>query len=91
MTHLTNLQGFDQAWAHVRYRPDTGHLWLTTASGGFWVLELEPQLRAALGLPARPTLHPQGASVRPPASHGLAARSAAQVQAYCALSTATIL
>jgi hypothetical protein len=46
----------DKAWAHVRYRPESGQIWLATESGGFWVLELEPQVRAALGLPARPSM-----------------------------------
>ena len=56
---LQSLNGLDQAWAHVRYRQDTGQIWLTTATGGFWVLELEPQVRAALGLPSRPVAAPQ--------------------------------
>ena len=63
------LRSLDQTWAHVRYRPDTGHLWLATRSGGFWVLELEPQVRAALDLPARPTANPRGGSPRPAASY----------------------
>lgn len=29
----------------------TGHIWLTSSVGGFWVLEIEPQVRKALGLP----------------------------------------
>ena len=33
----------DNAWGHVRYR--NGHIWFATESGGFWVLELEPQVR----------------------------------------------
>ena len=40
----------DHAWAHVRWRPETGQMWLATSGGGFWVLELEPQVRALLGL-----------------------------------------
>lgn len=40
----------DQAWGHVRYVPETGHIWFATASGGFWVVELEPQVREHLGL-----------------------------------------
>lgn len=52
----------DQAWGHVRYVPETGHIWFATASGGFWVLELEPQVRDHLGLddadtPADPPAH----------------------------------
>lgn len=62
---LQNASGLDQAWAHTRYVPESGHIWLTTQSGGFWVLELEPQVRAALGLPAVPTKYPNGRAPRP--------------------------
>lgn len=81
---LTNPMGLDQAWAHVRYRPDTGHVWLTTATGGFWVLELEPQVRRALDLPARPTVHPQGAAPRPAASRAVAFATS-DLAVYCTL------
>jgi hypothetical protein len=40
----------DQAWGHVRWVPETNHIWFATASGGFWVVELQPQVRRALGL-----------------------------------------
>jgi hypothetical protein len=84
--------GLDQAWAHVRYRADTGHVWLTTATGGFWVLELEPQVRAALGLPARPSVHPQGAIPRPRGTRlGIATLGAAQATSYCAIETGRVL
>jgi hypothetical protein len=80
-------RGMDMAWAHVRYDAATGHIWLATRAGGFWVLELQPQLRAALGLPAMPALHPEGGPVRPagevaPAT-GLAGGSDALL--YCTL------
>ena len=68
---LLNLQGqrgFDQAWGHVRYVPETGHIWVATRTGGFWVLELEPQVRELLGLPAMPARSPNGAPPRPAAS-----------------------
>ncbi len=55
----------DQAWSHVRYLPASGQIWFTTLTGGFWVLELEPQVRAALGLPSVPSAHPLGAPARP--------------------------
>lgn len=42
----------DQAWGHVRYRPETGHIWFATSSGGFWVVELQPQVRDHLDLDA---------------------------------------
>jgi LVIVD repeat-containing protein len=58
----------DQAWGHVRYVPSTGHIWLTTQTGGFWVLELEPQVRRALGLPKARALSPRGRAPRPAGS-----------------------
>ncbi len=82
--------GLEQTWAHVRYRPDTGHIWLSTSSGGLWILELEPQLRAALDLPVRATVHPQGAPPRPPATR-VAVRAATVAPVYCALTTARVL
>jgi hypothetical protein len=75
----------DQAWGHIRYVPSTGDLWLATRSGGFWVLELEPQVRAALGLPARPTAHPQGTSPRPAASYVTVNPLAGSTALYCTL------
>jgi hypothetical protein len=54
----------DQAWSHVRYLPASGQIWFTTLTGGFWVLELEPQVRAALGLPAVHSAHPSGTPAR---------------------------
>lgn len=50
----------DHAWSHVRWLPDKGQVWLATAAGGFWVLELEPQVRDQLGLSARPVRNPRG-------------------------------
>ena len=50
----------DKAWGHVHYDQRTGHIWFATQSGGFWVVELEPQVRRALGLPAVPAAHPNG-------------------------------
>ena len=40
----------DHAWAHVRYVKETGHIWFSTASGGFWVVELGRKLRRHLSL-----------------------------------------
>jgi len=86
-------RGLDTAWAHVRYRADTGQIWLTTRAGGFWVLELQPQVRARLGLPAMPSVAPDGGPVRtaggatgpaPSASVG-----AADALFYCTLGRAT--
>lgn len=42
----------DVAWSHVRYDPVRGQIWLSTARGGFWVLQLEPQLLKYFGLSA---------------------------------------
>jgi hypothetical protein len=50
----------DQAWGHIRYVPETGQIWFGTASGGFWVVELEPQVRAHLGLGRTRALYPDG-------------------------------
>ncbi len=74
----------DQAWAHSRYVPETGHIWLTTRSGGFWVLELQPHIRAALGLPARASLHPEGRAPRPAATQQ-AVGTAGPTAQYCTL------
>src|SRR5439155_9575862 len=55
----------DKAWGHVRYIERTGQIWFATQSGGFWVVELEPQVRAALGLPERTPVNPDGGAPRP--------------------------
>jgi hypothetical protein len=72
---LQNPHMLDQAWAHSRYVPETGHIWLATASGGFWVLEIQPQVRAQLGLPALPAVHPDGSPPRPPETQQAVATS----------------
>ena len=59
-TGRENVQ-LDHAWGHVRYVKETGHIWLATASGGFWVLELGGRLRSALNLPQKPLVNPDGA------------------------------
>lgn len=40
----------DQAWGHVRYVKETGQIWFSTESGGFWVVELGRKLRRYLSL-----------------------------------------
>jgi hypothetical protein len=81
----------DKAWGHVRYVASTGHIWFATEDGGFWVVELEPQVRAALDLddastPAPPVAHPEG---RPGAlDAGLAVPASIEVDVsswYCTL------
>lgn len=84
---LQGSNGLDQAWGHPRYVPETGHIWLATGSGGFWVLELQPQVRATLGLPAMPTRFPQGAPPRPPATR-LMVPAALNTSFYCAIDQA---
>lgn len=41
----------DACGGHVRYLPQTGHIWLSCGQSGFYVLALEPKLRAHLALP----------------------------------------
>jgi len=41
----------DACGGHVRYLPKTGDIWLSCGQSGFYVLQLRPELRAALGLP----------------------------------------
>lgn len=56
----------DKAWGHIRYLPDSGYLWFATETGGFWVVELESQVRARLGLQAKKAVNPEGAPGRQP-------------------------
>jgi len=54
---------------HDRHRPrcEVGYIWLTTRTGGFWVLELEPQVRRELGFSRNRNAHlyPNGRAARP--------------------------
>jgi hypothetical protein len=51
----------DHAWGHIRYLPKSGQLWFATAAGGFWVVELEKQVRSQLALPpSAPAIHRDG-------------------------------
>ena len=83
--------GLDQAWGHVRYVKDTGQIWMSTRLGGFWVLELEPQLRAALDLPALPGHAPLSGSPRPPASRALVPPSVLPAGLYCTIGSTRAL
>jgi hypothetical protein len=47
----------DHAWGHVRYVAKTGQVWFATADGGFWIVEIEPQVRAQLGLDRKARAH----------------------------------
>ncbi|MBW8785167.1 MAG: hypothetical protein JF593_11130 [Novosphingobium sp.] len=51
-TEVAYFKPGDACTGHVRYLPETGQIWLTCAASGLWVLELKPELRRALGLPA---------------------------------------
>jgi hypothetical protein len=76
----------DKAWGHVRYDESSGRIWFATQSGGFWVVELEPQVRQQLGLPPVPVLHPDGNAPRPPDTIGVpAAPAVATQQYYCVI------
>lgn len=39
----------DQAWGHPRYVPEKNQIWYASAAGGFWVLELGPEVLDHLG------------------------------------------
>lgn len=41
----------DSCMSHVHYNAARGHIWLACSASGFYVLELKPELRAALRLP----------------------------------------
>lgn len=82
----------DVAWAHVRWDAGTGQIWLTTATGGFWVLQLENGARRALGMtPLRGSaLAAHGAIPRPPSTRGPfgsygATLGSAQGRFYCTI------
>lgn len=42
----------DVCTGHVRYVPESGQIWLVCNASGFHVLELQPNVRTSLGLPA---------------------------------------
>jgi hypothetical protein len=72
----------DKAWGHVHYDAARGQIWFATQSGGFWVVEIEPQVRARLGLPARAVLHPAGAIPRPSSTRLVLAPAITTTQSY---------
>ncbi len=79
----------DYAWGHPRYVPETGQIWFASRSGGFWVVELEPQVRRHLGVrAAKGARHARGGAgttrAALPALHG---RTPLDLTGYwCALS-----
>lgn len=50
-TEVAYFKPGDACMSHVRYKADAGHIWFACMDSGFWVIELKPELRAALGLP----------------------------------------
>jgi hypothetical protein len=50
-TEVAYFKPGDSCMSHVRYRADTGQIWFACMDSGFWVIELKPELRAALDLP----------------------------------------
>ena len=46
-----NDQVTDGCMSHVRYVPESGHIWFACVTTGFHVVELNPDLRARLGFP----------------------------------------
>lgn len=40
----------DACGGHVRYRPETGHIWFSCGKSGFYVIELKDEVRRALDL-----------------------------------------
>jgi len=56
----------DKAWGHVRWVPETGQIWFGTESGGFWIVELAPQVREHLGLDDDPGAGWQPGDGKPP-------------------------
>ena len=48
---LVSRTRLDIMWGHIRYDERTGLIWAVSRNGGFWVLQLQPQLRDRLGLP----------------------------------------
>lgn len=50
-TEVAYFKPGDPCMSHVRYMPQTGHIWFACASSGFYVIELKPELRRKLGLP----------------------------------------
>jgi hypothetical protein len=75
----------DKAWGHVRYDAEKGQIWFATQSGGFWVVELEPQVRRALGLPAITVHHPRGSAPRPADTITSLGTAVTASESYCTL------
>lgn len=94
LTQPSDTPELDKAWGHVRYDEATGQIWFATQSGGFWVVELEPQVRSTLGLDEVPVLHPEGNVPRPvgtmSALSPVGSPAAASEQYYCTIGLAGV-
>jgi hypothetical protein len=64
ITQPDGTQGLEAAITHPHYDAKTGDIWINTHDG-LWVLQLEPQARKALGLPAKSSEYPTGRAARP--------------------------
>lgn len=47
-TEIAYFKPGDSCMSHVRYVAATGHIWFACTASGFWVIELAPEVRAAL-------------------------------------------
>ena len=86
----------DKAWGHVRYVGKTGHIWFATEDGGFWVVELEPQVRRYLGLDRDGAPPPARFPSGRPGTKGLAVSVPASLDVdvsayYCTLGSASAI
>jgi hypothetical protein len=76
----------DNAWAHSRFVAETNHIWFATASGGFWVVELEPQVKRHFRIRGRTTpVSAAGAPGRVGVDLRVAGPAADTAAAYCTL------
>jgi hypothetical protein len=46
-TEVVYFKPGDPCMSHARYVPDIGQIWFSCLLSGFYVIELEPQLRAS--------------------------------------------
>lgn len=53
-TEVAYFKPGDACMSHVRYDGATGNIWFACMDSGFWIIALDPQLRASLKLPRVP-------------------------------------
>ncbi|MBU6268649.1 MAG: hypothetical protein KGN34_13975, partial [Sphingomonadales bacterium] len=51
-TEIAYFKPGDPCMSHVRYRPESGQIWVACNASGFYVVALKPSVRAAHHLPA---------------------------------------